>query len=217
MLLFVTTVLSIFFFMVFYRSIGALLLYAVYLFLCFAYSGLKIRLKESIAGPFTASFIVWSAGAVIFAVEKAIVTPAMLWYFFGIWLVYTGREIYHTFIDYDSDLLSGYKTFSVRVRLHTQFIAKGVISAAGMISLVVSCCLILGPECSPGLLFLVVFLIVALLFEILFCAGYSGPLYPVLPYLVIRLFIVTFSLLILEIPSGVVVLTLWIFLTSKRP
>ena len=119
-----------------YRSLAAWALYLIYLFLGAAYSGLGLRFKETLAGPFVAAFVIWTAGPLILALEFAQLSEQIVSGFIGaVCLIYLGREIYHTIIDRENDLRAGLRTFGTRTSSSTQRVMLLLALTAGGICL----------------------------------------------------------------------------------
>lgn len=204
-------------FFVFYHTFSAIIIFLIYYWLCFAYSGIKVRFKEQLIGPFVAAFIIWIGGPLVLATEIDILVPPVIAYLFGGWFVYVGREIYHTWLDYEDDLRSGYRTFSVRLSLSQQMIIKAGCTLAGVLLLAYSF-LKVSNRVTPNGVGLVAIgtLILGLIAEIYFCLGSPFKNYPAIPYLLFRLFFVILAGFFLNISPLVTLLLAWVFVTSKR-
>lgn len=216
LLLLICLAVSIVLFLEFYSSIASRLIYFGYLFLCLSYSGLGIRFKETLIGPLVASFIVWIGGPFVFAIEHDILNIATIELLAGSFLIYVGREMLHMIVDYEHDVMSGYKTFSVRVSLPTQYAIKAFTFCVGSILLIASVNSYLGERL--GTIDIVLLWLViggAALFEIAACRGNTLFDHRV-PYMTIRFFLVLLTILILNFSSIIAALVIWIYITSKR-
>lgn len=131
-------------FLALYRSVSALALAAVYLCLCLAYSGLRLRFKETWLGPPVASVIIWTGGPLILALELGVCQWPVAVFLLGAWLIYAGREIHHMVSDYLCDLASGYRTFAVRLGVPRARRVENGLVLAGLLLLMVATALLLG-------------------------------------------------------------------------
>jgi len=208
---------SVFLFSLLYRSWLAWLVYLIYIFLSLAYSGLKLRLKETLAGPFVAAFIVSTAGFLTIALEATsdwdqTITGLIL----AVYLIYLGREIFHTYVDFENDAQAGYRTFAVRLSRRTQLASLALACIAGAASLLWSLYNITRSRPVNGLVYLLVALIVlATVLEIYYCAKLT-PFHPSTAFQLYNLSFVLLAAVILDLHPLVASLLIWAFLINRR-
>jgi 4-hydroxybenzoate polyprenyltransferase len=200
------------------QSIAVVLLFSFYMGIWFAYSGLRVRLKESVFGPIAASVVLWSGPSLILLVAFNYFSISAISLLFGLFMVYIGHEIKHTIMDHDSDLAHDCKSFAV-------ILGKKRASVVEYASLIVGFLFLLAggyflPQDSDAG--------IALLFAVLFAAAIiSTGLYTlkrnyqvpsvitriaVLPYIVTKMLIITYGLVVLQLPLILVFFALWFYL-----
>jgi 4-hydroxybenzoate polyprenyltransferase len=187
-----------------------------YLFLCLAYSGLGIRFKETLIGPLIAAFIIWTGGPLVVALEFHILIPVMIWLLVGSWLVYISRETLHTIDDYEADRQSGYRTLAVRVGKTTANRFKYIAFGAGIMFLLLGLFVQFGAAFMDiPVIFLWAVLLIAVVIQIV--AGVSRQsLRERNAYWLVRLFYVLYAAVLLQLNPFVMVMFVWVFVTSKR-
>ncbi|MEM4724198.1 MAG: UbiA family prenyltransferase [Candidatus Hadarchaeum sp.] len=212
----ISLTLSIGSFLLLYRTNIARFVYFAYLFLVLAYSGLGIRLKETLVGLLFAAFIIWIGGPLILLAEFKSFDKATSGLILGSWLVFIGREVLHTITDYETDLRSGYRTFAVRAGLRISAWVQNAAFVAGAMLLASSLYTYFGgwPTAAMDVsLFAIVVLavVVHLVAGLNNCSAGQRT-----AYLLIRLFYVMYAAVILQLPPLLVLMFAWVFLTSKR-
>jgi 4-hydroxybenzoate polyprenyltransferase len=212
----VSLALSIASFLLLYKTNIAWLVYFAYLFLGLAYSGLGVRFKEMMIGPLVAAFIIWIGGPLILLTEFNSFDPVTLGLVLGSWLVFISREILHTIIDYEADLRSGYRTFTVRVGLRTSIWVQNITFITGAMFLTGSLYAYFGGwPISAMSIFL--FTMVGLAVVVLAVANLSNRLLdPRAAYFLIRVFYIAYAGVILQLSPLIVLMFVWAFCTSKR-
>ncbi len=213
---YVLLITSILLFLCLFSHAISFVIYFPYLFLCLAYSGLGLRLKESFIGPLIASFIIWVGGPLILTAEFHAFDKFTIGFLVGSLLVYTGRELHHMVRDYQNDIRSGYQTLVVRLGVKISAVLETVSFIAGAVFLALSIRPFLGiwPDNWVSYLSLLT-LIAATVFQ--FACRISGPKVDSKPaYLLIRVFYVLSAAVVLQVNPLVTIFFLWIFFTSKR-
>ena len=216
-----STLISLGLFILFYTSKTALLLSVAYIFLWLAYSGLKIRFKESYLAPAVASFVLWSGGPLILLAEFNYFDPVTSSLLLGIFLTYVSFEINHTVGDYEIDLKYHCRTFAVRMGKKKAVMVKHITMALGYSLLSIGAYYWSTPR-SFIPIFLFLFPISQLLMITLDKLDFSlaWKVFPkfffVSPFFIIKLFIVLYSLMVLALPATYFLLFIWIFLTDKQ-
>jgi len=117
-------VLCLFSFFLLYRNSFSQLLFVVYFVVGLAYSGLKVRFKETVVGVFVAGFLSRLGGPLIFVAEYEAFTSVTLVLLGAMFLFGVSREVEHTIIDYSDDLSNGVKTFTVLLGRAAGFFVK---------------------------------------------------------------------------------------------
>jgi len=120
-------------FLPFAESLQSVLALLLYIILWFAYSGAGIRLKETLAGPFVASWVVWAGGPAVLLINYRLDERPLLLLWISLFLFYCGNEINHQLGDYEEDRARSVKTFSVRVGLPIAIIARYSMVVASMV------------------------------------------------------------------------------------
>lgn len=209
--------LSVLSFGLFFQRWQAWLIFFLYILLGLAYSGLHVRLKETIAGPFIAAFVIWTAGPVLIALEFAVLLePVVYFLIFGIYGVSLGREIFHTRIDRENDLMAGYRTLGVRVPLRVSFlllIAALVAGAAGLISSIIH--FRVGQPLDIWMALLIGLVSTAVILELTFSLAF-GRYHPTTAFLLFRLSFILFAAIMLGLSPLLIVLLLWVFLMGRQ-
>ena len=216
----VSIIISFLIFLLTYTSKLSLIFFIFYIFLWLAYSGLKLRFKESLIAPLIASFVLWVGAPFILFTEFNYFdfTTILLW--LGLFVIYIGHEIKHTTIDHDMDLEYNCKTFAVRCGKKTSTIIEYIALIAGYIFLLISI------NSLPGTLFIEFTILFALLFSTSIIStvsyGYKvnynlsrDKIFTTLPYITTKIFIMVYSLIVLQLSILLVFFIIWIFLINR--
>jgi 4-hydroxybenzoate polyprenyltransferase len=126
------------FFLLFYTSVAAIFVFILHILSWFSYSGLGIRFKETFAGVFIASFILWVAAPLAILVEFDYFSTTTLSLLFFVYLTYTGIEVFHTLLDYDNDLVQKCRTFAVRLGRKKTMIFIHMLLLAGYLCILIN-------------------------------------------------------------------------------
>lgn len=118
-----------------YQSIVTIVLLCIYNFNSLAYSGLKIRFKTTLFGPFSASFILWTGPALMLLADFSLWTRTSIGLLWGIFLVFSAHEIHHQLYDYSEDKNMDVKTLTVRIGKKNTLIASTIFAIIGFIFL----------------------------------------------------------------------------------
>lgn len=206
-------------FIALYSSKEGLVLFLVYIFLWFAYSGINIRFKERYLGVFVASFILWVSTPLIIIAEFKYFDTGVIFLIIGIFLVYASREILHTIMDYEEDIRENCNSFAVKVGKKTAIITRYLFLGGGYTFLMASSLHVIGA------IFLPIVMLFALIFgtsHLLEFAGSKlnlrvGPLGTArLPYYLISLYFLIYSCFILKLSALTILLVVWAYITTKR-
>jgi 4-hydroxybenzoate polyprenyltransferase len=210
-------VISILLFILFYKSYLAFIIFLFYIFLWLAYSGFKIRFKESVLGPLIASFIGYLAAPFIILIEFNYFNYSSNLLLLGLFIIYLAHEIKHTVVDYDEDKLSNCKTFAVLFNV-------GYSSLMEYLLLIVGFVLLLGSSYSIGnsYIFNIIF-IVLFLISIISTVTYgiknnfkiNEIIYNAIPYILTRVFIIVYACLIFKLPALLILFIIWILFIDK--
>jgi 4-hydroxybenzoate polyprenyltransferase len=200
----------------------AIFLFVVYLCLCLAYSGLSVRLKESVLGPFAASFVMWSAPPLLVLVSFSYLNISAGLLVLGLFSIYACHEIEHTLIDHDLDVASDYRTFAVTVGPARASIGAYTALTFGSVFLLASA-YFPPPSFSATILLLFALLfIISIVSTVVYVSrrDYNlrgGARLTAVPYVVTGMFIITFGLTVLRVPLLFVFFALWFYLVSPWP
>lgn len=203
-----------------YRSPAAWGGYLAYLVLAFAYSGLGVRFKERLVGPLVMAYG-WAAGPLIIALEfNRLSDPVITRLILAIFLIYAGREVYHTIIDYENDLQTGYRTFAVRTSSPLRRAALTATVAVGGLCILWSIYAYLGGKPPVGAAVWISALLVGLIaaavgLEVYFCKRHEG-YHPATAFFMLRTSFILYAILILNLPAMIAALLLWAFLMGRR-
>ncbi len=208
---------SILLFILFYRSYLAFIFFLFYIFLWLAYSGFKIRFKESFLGPLIAA-IVGSVGApFILLVEFNYFSYSSNLLFLGLFIISFAHEILHTVVDYDEDKLCSCKTFAI-------IFGKKYSSLFEYLLLIIGLVLLLGSSYSIGNSYIFNLIFVILFFvSIISTVSYgiknnfkvNTVLYNAMPYLLTRVFIIIYACLIFKLSALIILFIIWISFMDK--
>jgi 4-hydroxybenzoate polyprenyltransferase len=207
---------SIISFVLQYTSLTAWAIFFVYYFFGLAYSGLGLRFKESVVGPFVASFIIWVGGPLVLTTEFNVFNVITVGLLLGTFFVYIGRETYHTIIDYYNDLKSRNQTLAVTLGLRGAYAVKDITFLVGSTLFLSSMYSYFQGWPSDFISILLVLLVIAS--AVLVIAYDLGVrLYdPRNPWLLTKLFYIWYAAVILKLDALIALLFIWVFLTSKR-
>jgi 4-hydroxybenzoate polyprenyltransferase len=211
---------SIISFLMFYTSMASFLLFALHIFFWYAYSGLKIRFKETLVGVFVASFVFWIAPSLIILAQFNYLTNTAIALLIFIFLTYTNRDILHTLLDYEIDGAQGSRTFAVRLgRRNTIIIMHTLLSIAGVFTIVnsfISGDIILQVlSVIYGTCYAAIVGIQVLTYKIRHDLSFlwmSGRW----PFFFSRLYLLVLSLIFLRFSFLLCFLVVWIFLTTRH-
>lgn len=199
-----------------YPSLSSRLLFAGYLVLGLAYSGLGMRFKESPAGPFVASLLASAGGPFIYVTSYPVIPREASLLLIGVFLVGASRELAHTVLDYTDDLKSGYRSFSA---IYGRRAAAGVKYVTLLAAVP-----FLFEAYPPGAGYAIVvalfppLLLASLALEALFDGHPSSLLvdYRRAPYVLVKFLFVVEVVAYLGFSPLYALLVVWIFATSKR-
>jgi 4-hydroxybenzoate polyprenyltransferase len=200
------------------QSILAIFSFVVYLYLCLAYSGLGVRLKESVLGPFAASFVLWSGPPLVVLVSFGNLNISAGLLVLGLFSVYASREIEHTLIDHDLDVTYDNQTFAVVLGPELASIVAYTALTFGSVFLLASA-YFPPPSFSTAILLLFALLfIISIVSTALHTSRrnydfHAGAL-TAAPYVVTAMFIITFGLMVLRLPLMLVFFALWFYVVS---
>lgn len=195
-------------------------LFFVYILLWLAYSGLNIRFKESYLGPFVASIVLWTGGPLILLVEYNYINLMSLTLLFGIFLIFTSREIRHTILDYKNDLNGGSQTFIVRSGLKWAIMSQYVLLISGAVfislSLYASMEKVLDSVFGTTVIqisilsYLILVLLSYLPFKIMKYQSYA-------PYYLTKILLIIYGCVMLNLSPIYTLLLIWVFISDKFP
>jgi 4-hydroxybenzoate polyprenyltransferase len=98
-----------------YRQASAGLAFLLLVLLSLAYSGLGVRLKETLAGPPLGALALWVGAPLVLAMELGELDPGLAMLLAASWVAFTACELAHTLVDFEADGRSGYRTFAQRL------------------------------------------------------------------------------------------------------
>lgn len=203
------------------RSVVAVLLFVVLICLGFAYSGLGIRLKESIFGPAAASISLWSGPPFLVLVSFNYFSVSATLLLLGIFTVYCGNEIKHTRIEDDLDVSYGSKTFAAILGKKRAAAAEYGTLTLGSVLLLAGAYYAPTSNTAITALFAAAFTI-SIFTTLLYGSRHNydpqldvKPI--ILPYIVTRMFLITYGFVVLLSPPILIFFALWIFLMKEYP
>ncbi|MFH1722453.1 MAG: UbiA family prenyltransferase [Candidatus Altiarchaeota archaeon] len=196
-----------------FRSPVAYTTFILYVLLGFAYSGLGLRLKETLIAPIVACLVGWVGAPLIVALEYDLFTESSIALLVGTFLFGVSREIAHTVMDYEADKISGYKTFAVMLGINPSILIKYLFLVASFAAFTKVTVIFPLAMVSFSLL-----LIASLILE------YGVDVYqPAIlddfvrsPYVVMKYYVIFITCLILGLNLFENILVLWIYSTAKR-
>jgi 4-hydroxybenzoate polyprenyltransferase len=196
-----------------YKNPISYLLFIAHALLGLAYSGFGFRLKESFFGPAVAAFISHAGGPIILGVELGI-GSGMYWaYVLAVFFYGFSREIAHTVLDYESDWVTGVKTYAIRSGFYLSTLSKYLIFclAAVLFSSVFS-----SPKIATTLFAFI--LIPSLVLELII--DLKRPSYLEMfrrsPYVLMKYYLVFVSCVLLNLPMHVIALVIWLYGSVQR-
>ncbi|MDD1774509.1 MAG: UbiA family prenyltransferase [Methanobacterium sp.] len=209
-------IVSLLLFVLFYKSYQAFILFSLYIFLWFAYSGFKIRFKETFLGPFIASFMGFLIPFILLVNFNFFNYPSIL-LLISYFLIYLAHEIKHTVVDYDEDKVNNIKTFAV-------IVGRGFSSIIEYLLLIISTVLLLVSSYSIGNaeIFNIIFAFL-FLFSIISSVVYGFKnkfavkeyIFNALPYMLIKIFIIVYAGLVFGLPGLLILFLIWLSLLDK--
>ena len=190
----------------------------LYIFLWLSYSGIKIRFKESILGPVVASIGFFVLPSVILLTEFNSFSFGSILLILGLFMIYFAHEIKHTIIEYGLDLSFDCRTFAVILGKRNANIVEYGSIIVGFFFLLASIYYFV-----PNLYIIVLFTLIFIgsLISTIFYGikenfdKKSDVVFNTLPYIAVRVFIITLGLLILNLPGLIVLFVIWILFTDK--
>jgi 4-hydroxybenzoate polyprenyltransferase len=203
------------------RSVVAILLFGVYLCIWLAYSGLGIRLKESIFGPAAASIVLWSGPPLLLLVSFSYFSLSTTLLLFGLFTLYIGHEIKHTLIEHDLDVSHNCKTFAVILGKKRAAIAEYVTLTVGSVFLLAGAYYAPNSNTAIIALFAAAFTI-SIILTAIYGARRNYDLqrdvtFITLPYVVTKMFLITYGFVVLLFPPILIFFVLWFYLMKPYP
>lgn len=198
----VLIIISIYIFSLVYTSKIALIIFIIYILLWLVYSGLEIRFKETYLGVIIASLVLWTGAPFIILLEFYYFNSSLGFLLLGLFLIYIGFEIRHTITDYEMDLEYNCKTFTVRCGKKRATIIENITLILGNFFLLSSIYL-LNENLST---------IFTIIFAVLFLISIALKIYnfDMFPYFISKLFIITYSCIVLQLPILIIFFVVWI-------
>lgn len=211
-------IISIVLFILFYKNYIAFLIFLFYIFLWLAYSGLKIRFKESYFGPIGASFIGYTAAPLVLLVEFNYFNAPTILLLVGLYLVYLAHEIKHTVVDFDEDKDADCKTFAVRINnKRNSTLMEYLLLIVGFILFLESSYLI-GLLSLFNTIFIVLFS-VSMFFTIFYGLktkfNINEVIFTAIPYISTKVFLIVFACVVLNLPALLILFIVWIMFMDK--
>ena len=219
--LFIYVIASLLSFILIYTSNMALGFFIVYIFLWLAYSGLKIRFKESYWGPLIASIVLWVGAPFILLTEFHYFDYTTTFLLFGLFVIYIGHEIKHTTIEYDLDLDYNCKTFAIKLGKKNATFIEYLTLFLGYVLLLTSIYFLRNVYIELIILFTLLFSI-SVISTALY--GYKvkynlsrDVIFITLPYIMTKIFIIAYSCIVLQLPILLGFFVMWIFFINRYP
>jgi 4-hydroxybenzoate polyprenyltransferase len=221
--------LSILFMILIYTSKIALLLLLVIIFLSLIYSGLKLRLKESIFGPIVASVGFFILPGVILLTEFNYFNFGSILLIIGLFIIYYAHEIKHTILEYELDLSYDCRTFAVITGKKNANLVEYSSLIIGFLFLLASIYYLLPDSYLlvqyffsnfyPILVFSIFFLL-SIVITIFYGIHTNfdqkkDMIYNTLPYIATRTCYITIGLFLLNLPLLMIIFGVWILFTDK--
>ena len=188
-----------------YQSLAIIVLLIIYNLNNLAYSGLKIRFKTTLLGPFSTTFSLWTGPAFILIANFSLWTQTSVGLLLGIFLVFSAHEIHHQLYDYSADKHMNVNTLAVRIGKKNTLIFSAIISIMGFISL------LYGMYFSIPSIYIVIFSSFLFLYMILQCIIVRKKQSILLLYLPVKAILITFACIYLGFSSLFTVLILMVF------
>jgi 4-hydroxybenzoate polyprenyltransferase len=207
---------SLLFFVIFYQSYLAFVLFLAYIFLWLTYSGFKVRFKETFLGPFIASSMGFLIPLILLVNFDYFNYPSNL-LLVSYFMIYLAHEIKHTVVDYDEDKVNNVRTFAVIVGRGFSSIIEYLLLIMASALLIISSYSI-GNSATFNVIFAALFLI-SIVSTILY--GFKNKfvvneyLFNALPYMLIKIFIIVYASLVFNLPTLLVLFIVWISLLDK--
>jgi 4-hydroxybenzoate polyprenyltransferase len=207
---------------VIYSNWLALATMTIYLLFWLLYSGLRVRLKESLLAPAVASYVLWTGPPSILLIQFSYFGMNELLLLFSLFFVYVGHEIKHTIIEYEMDARYGSRTFSVIVGQRRAAYAEYLSLSAGFFIMVVVCYSLLWGTMQLAVVCFIFLFVAALAMTIVKGVRSSfrirkDTLSVTVPYISTKVFIIFLGTMIIGLPSLVALFILWMFLIEPYP
>ncbi|MCX6677112.1 MAG: UbiA family prenyltransferase [Methanothrix sp.] len=202
-----------------YKSLVAIILFWFISLMAYLYSGLKIRLKESLFAPIIASITLWVGAPLVLLTEFNYFNNISINLLLGLFFIYMGYEIQHTIRDYENDLAFDIWTFAVRVGKKNAIIVEYLSLAVGYVFLLVSLYNYTGFLFTNKLiLFSIIFFIsiaqtVAYGYKVQFNIERNS-IFPIIPYHINKIFLIFYGSIILKIPEAIILYLLYFHLSN---
>ena len=193
-----------------YQSLTTIVLLTIYNLNNLAYSGLKIRFKTTLLGPFSTTFSLWVGPAFILLADFSLWTRTSIGLLLGIFLIFSAHEIYHQLYDYSEDKQMNVKTLAVRIGKKNTLIFSAVISIAGFVSL------LYGMYFLIPLIYIAVFSSVLFLFMVFQYIIVREKQAILLSYLPVKAILIAFACIYLGFSSLLTVLILMVFFAQVQ-
>ena len=132
------TLLAIISAVVLYKSLLTIGVFCSYVVFTLAYSGLKLRFKTTIAGPFVASYILWVGPSLILLTIFSFWNNITISLLLGIFLVFSAHELHHQIDDYISDKKLNARTLAVRFGIKKSLFISGILTIVGFLLILYS-------------------------------------------------------------------------------
>jgi 4-hydroxybenzoate polyprenyltransferase len=207
---------SISVFLILYKSYIAFSFFLVYIFLWLAYSGLRIRFKETVLGPLVASIVLFVGAPFIILLEFNYFDLSSVFLLLGLFLIYIAHEIAHTIKDYDVDKSYNCKTFAIILGRKYSAIIEYLTIIMGVAFLLGSSILI---QTSIYFNLLLGIMFICSIITMIFYGFKSNftnrhSFIRLMPYLLTRIFIIGYACLILDLSPLLILFIIWISLTK---
>jgi len=204
-LLIILLFLALISFALIYKSMMAILLSFLYLFIWLAYSGINVRFKESFFAPIVASIVLWVGAPLILLAEFNYFGLDAVLLLVGFFIIYIGHEIKHTVIEYVMDKKYNCQTFAVKLGRKFSTIIEYLCICIGYIFLLSSLYVLsISYKNEYTLMFTILF---ALALALTIIYGYlekfniiKDTIFVTSPYIVAKIYIIFYTFVILNLP-----------------
>jgi len=224
--------LSIAAFVPFVESPVSILVMILYVVLWFAYSGMGVRLKETLASPFVASWLLWSGGPAILLINYRVDERPLLLLWASMFLFYAGNEINHQLGDYEEDKSRSVRTFTVRVGIPIAVVCRYCVVTTSLLIFSLSISSLVDLDNLQILLATIALLALFALFEILVYPDAFARFARIhslqksvqglkkssrsSPFVMMKFLLVIFLIISTGIGPWIGVSMIWILVTSRR-